>query len=519
MNLARAELYRIRHWLAAVISIALLARLALWFGYQPVAYSDTPSYQRSALAILAGWGPYDGTRTPGYPAFLALLWQIDPRNHTAAIPSEPAEMTNFDVSAWQQTTFLLQLILGFAITLLIFFIGWQASGGKAWVGGVAALAHTLNPGQLFFEANLLTETLTTFWLMVAFAASVYWLSHLPSDPLSSSRATRSLFTLVIGLSAALAAITRPLFIYLPFWLFFFLFAAELFVPGLSRTADQTSTSHGGGLYRLPLPTSHCLLPTAYFLFPTLFILGGWMAFIHQRYGDWALTTMTGYHTIQHTGAYFEYVPDEYAALRDTYIRYRDEQIARTGTQTNAVWEAIPAMQRAAKLNFYDLSRLLTKLSVQLIREHPDLFLQNALSGWWMFWRAPVYWQADALRWPALAEGLKLAILAARAVFFAANLLFLAASLLFPLALIRNAVMGSIAALGSTAPHSPLSTRPFPIAPRLTLPATAWLIASAIWICSILQTLLDHGDNPRFLIPLQSLVILFLLLCFQAIRER
>jgi len=28
--------------------------------------------------------------------------------------------------------------------------------------------------------------------------------------------------------------------------------------------------------------------------------------------------------------------------------------------------------------------------------------------------------------------------------------------------------------------------------------------------SILQTLLDHGDNPRFLVPLQSLVVLWVL---------
>jgi len=27
----------------------------------------------------------------------------------------------------------------------------------------------------------------------------------------------------------------------------------------------------------------------------------------------------------------------------------------------------------------------------------------------------------------------------------------------------------------------------------------------VWISSIVQTLVDHGDNPRFLIPLQTLV--------------
>jgi phosphotransferase system glucose/maltose/N-acetylglucosamine-specific IIC component len=36
------------------------------------------------------------------------------------------------------------------------------------------------------------------------------------------------------------------------------------------------------------------------------------------------------------------------------------------------------------------------------------------------------------------------------------------------------------------------------------------LAGTIWIASILQTLLDHGDNPRFLVPLQSLVVLWVL---------
>jgi hypothetical protein len=34
------------------------------------------------------------------------------------------------------------------------------------------------------------------------------------------------------------------------------------------------------------------------------------------------------------------------------------------------------------------------------------------------------------------------------------------------------------------------------------------LASTIWITSIVQSLLDHGDNPRFLLPLQSFVVLW-----------
>jgi hypothetical protein len=33
------------------------------------------------------------------------------------------------------------------------------------------------------------------------------------------------------------------------------------------------------------------------------------------------------------------------------------------------------------------------------------------------------------------------------------------------------------------------------------------LASTIWITSIVQSLLDHGDNPRFLLPLKQNLLL------------
>ena len=76
--------------------------------------------------------------------------------------------------------------------------------------------------------------------------------------------------------------------------------------------------------------------------------------------------MTGYNLIQHTGNYFEYVPDEYASLRDTYIKYRDAHIAQFGTQTNAIWDAIPEMSKVSGYSFYALSRVLARISIDLI---------------------------------------------------------------------------------------------------------------------------------------------------------
>jgi len=115
----------------------------------------------------------------------------------------------------------------------------------------------------------------------------------------------------------------------------------------------------------------------------------------------------------------------------------------------------------------------------------------------MFWRAPVYWSADALRWPALAGPARIAILLARVGWFGVNLLF---------------IVGSLVAIFSAVLARPIGAwtlrlRRWKISVRL-LPWDGFVIG-AIWIGSIFQTFLDHGDNPRFLVPLQSVVWLWI----------
>jgi hypothetical protein len=38
----------------------------------------------------------------------------------------------------------------------------------------------------------------------------------------------------------------------------------------------------------------------------------------------------------------------------------------------------------------------------------------------------------------------------------------------------------------------------------------WLVAASVWATAIVSSLLDHGDNPRFLIPLQTPVMFWCL---------
>jgi hypothetical protein len=453
--LVRVEQSSMRAWVLVVLAVALAQRITLLLFYQPVSYNDTPSYRRLANAILANWRGYDGSRTPGYSFLLAFVGP-------------------------DQRVWLAQLAMGLVITFLFFYMGWQFTG-KAWFGGLTALAYTLNPGQFWFESNLLSETLTTFWVTLSFAGIIYWI-HQPRH--------RSVWLAAgMGICVSLAWLTRPLFIYLPFWLLLFMPDPDLITSALrvmARKRGAASSEQQEPGVTKPIKPGIYLpwIKMGVYLLPVFLILASWLGFIHKHFHEWSFDTMTGYHLVQHTGVFFQYVPDEYAALRDTYLKYRDEHIAQYGTQTNTIWDAIPEMQKVSGLNFYSLSRLLTSISVQLILAHPDLYAKNLLQGWWYFWRGPVYWMPEYFRLPQIIPLLSGTVLVERFFVFAFNLVFL--------------ITTALAVFWKR------------IRQAWQVPRGLWCIVGAVWGTSLLQTFLDHGDNPRFLIPMQSLVLLWVL---------
>ncbi|MFW5713853.1 MAG: hypothetical protein ACOCYU_04205 [Brevefilum sp.] len=410
-------------WFVVVMIVAVGLRVVLFVNYPAVSFSDTDSYRRSANAILEGFKAYDGTRTPGYPAFMVLFGP-------------------------DRAVYAAQLFLGLMITLAWFWIGWKASGQPLFAG-LAALIHTLNPGQIFFEANLLTETLSTFWLGAALLGTCLWMKKPGGGNLWGA--------LVIGLCSSLAALTRPLFIFMPVLVTVFM--------AISFKKKQIKFDWK---------------PFVGVLLPTLLLIGGWMTWIQSNYHMFSMTTMTGYHLVQHTGYYFEDVPDEYETIREIYLNYREARIEERGTQGNAIWNAIPAMQEATGMNFYELSRTLQKISIQLILTHPVEYFSRAAKGWWFFWRAPVYWDPSGIDTARLAWSLPEVIMGVRAVIFFANMVFIITS-----------VMGLIFRR---------------LREIWALDRFMWLLAASIWATSVLSSMLDHGDNPRFLIPLQTAVI-------------
>ena len=170
-------------------------------------------------------------------------------------------------------------------------------------------------------------------------------------------------------------------------------------------------------------------------------------------------------------------------MRDTYIQYRDARIAQTGAPGNAIWDAIPALEQVTGLGFIPLSNLMVKLSIQLILQHPFLYLRNVALGWLWFWKAPVYWAPATLSSPVLRAILSALVNLERGALVLFNLAFLLGSLGLLWKKVRRA---------------------------FKMDQFLWFAVSSLWFTSILQTLLDHGDNPRFSVPIQTWVVLIAL---------
>jgi hypothetical protein len=261
---------------------------------------------------------------------------------------------------------------------------------------------------------------------------------------------------LLGAVASAIGMTRPLFFPMTLWVLPFVFLSA------------------GEMWR-----TRFLYLGAYVLAPLL-IQASWLYFIYDHYRMISPTTMGGYSLVQHTGAFFEYLPDQESTIRDVYIKYRDAQIAQRGVQTNAIWEAIPELTEETGHSFFMLSREMQRLSLDLIREHPLRYMRSVVEGWIWFWKAPVYWKPELFEnslgrrllsvWADVGRGFS--------VFSNAAFLLITLSVVL----------------------SKQARRWFAI-DRYSLFAGGLVL----WT-SVLQTLLDHGDNPRFLVPLQMMVV-------------
>ena len=183
--------------LAVILGVCLLLRCGVVLAVldtnpHEVVQVDSASYVRPALALLDDanffHSPRDQqpefVRTPGYPAFIALVYLVFGDSHAALL--------------------LVQVVVSTLTVLMVFLLGtrmWSVS-----VGLLAAAMTVIEPLQWYAAGTILSESLATLLLMLVVAVGF---------KVFSQEKPELRWVLLLGVAMALATMVRPVTYYLP----------------------------------------------------------------------------------------------------------------------------------------------------------------------------------------------------------------------------------------------------------------------------------------------------------------
>lgn len=429
-----------KHSLKWLLTIAVIIRclvLLFYDGYTIV--NDSQDYinlgKRLSEFNLKG---YSGERTPGFPLFIAIA--------------------NNDL----QLVAYFQLVLGLLNTYLIFDITKIASNNKSlafWVG----LICTTFLHFVFFEVAIMTETTTLSLLLI-----IFWFI-IKFEVLRIHATLVKLF--ILSILCAFLYLIRPMFIYLPILLvLFFVFKNIRFN------------------YKKAL-----LKPFIFLIFPIIAFYG-WSKLNESNIGIFGSTYYLGYNLSQTGTTFFENVPDEDSQIRDIFISHRDSTLKHNPNQLPmSVWYAYDDLLKATNLTPQELSLELGRISRELFREHPELYLKQVFISWKDFWKEQLIWNPEKFNNKYVKKGLiGLWIIIQQYIGLIINLLFLLFSAKAIWLFIRS---------------------------KFRLFNFNLLLIATVLGGSLAQALVAYGSNGRFSFPYFALIVYFVAINLYILKRK
>lgn len=410
-----------------LLALAICARLAFASIFPPLAAPDTASYLKTAKIFTGDFSGYDGFRTPLYP-FVLFLFD-----------------GNFQAVA------LFQHLLGLLTCLLIFQIFSSIFQNES-IGFAAGLSHALNPGQIVVERAMLTEA--TAALLVT--ASTLVLLH------SLQKKNNFLLCLLTGTLGALAALVKPLYLFLPV-----LFS--IFIAGRTFLSRERKIS---------LAVSRFMAA----ILPAVIILGAWSLFNQNKTGYFGITTISGFSLISHTGSYIELAPERYDTIKKIYLKHREIRIREAGEYSNVIWLAREELMEKTGMDFLELSGKLNEISRYLVLHHPLKYFKSFLRSIVPFWRPAWYTGQGGIR-AALGSG-DTAMVALVVSYVALHLGLTAVFLLFPLIYLLYRPLRKLVAF------------------NYKLAA----VYAIVFTAAFSQAAMIYGDNSRYKLPVEPLML-------------
>jgi hypothetical protein len=430
-----------RKGLLILVLSGVLLRVGLWACYEPATYPDTGTYISAAKDLLAGnFARSEGRRTPGYPLVIALVGESS------------------------QNIFIAQMAAGVLISILLFYVALLMTG-RPGIAFLAGALYDLNLQQLFLEGAILSETVSTLSIVAVIAATLHVVRRLRAGRRAAG------VSLLLGVLAGIAVLTRPQYVFLP-----------LLLPLLVAYV----------ISGLRFPTAGAVKFAGLATLPAVFIVFAWCAFLYVKTGFFTLSTQSGFGLVNHSVAFIEFAPDRYGLIRDILLKHRAERLAASGHYGNTIWYAWPEIKQATGLSLPEASRELQKMSMDLFVRHPVRYGASVAHAWIDFWTVPIFWNLETLTPDWLRSPLAVAWWVEHKLLRIVNLAFVI--LVFLVVTSRRARQRVKWDLDMTA------------------------ISAIVFTSSLIQALADQGASSRYAVTIQALVVLVVMVALLRFSE-
>ena len=334
-----------------IIIYAILVRILVFIFYNGITiFPDTEDYINLAQYLgNLNLDNYTGQRTPGFPALIALAGQN------------------------LYLTVFYQIIIGVFSTYL-FYEFCIIKTNKKEIAFIATFISTSFLHVIFYEFAILTESLTFALMILAF----WYIERYKL--MEASISLKHVFILSIILSVLY--LTKPLFIYFPLGYFLFFITKHFKV-------SSTKVS--------------LILVVPFISFYS------WNSLNEKNIGYFTSSYYLGINLAQTATSFFEKAPENDKIIRDIFIKHRDvvEQNEPYHQYPMTVWYAYDDLINETELSPQALSYELGRISKNLFKKYPHLYMKQVFVSWIEFWggTSTLLWNVDKFKYKLIRKAL------------------------------------------------------------------------------------------------------------------
>jgi len=221
----------------------------------------------------------------------------------------------------------------------------------------------------------------------------------------------------------------------------------------------------------------------------------WCSVNKKNIGYFASTYFVGVNLTQTTTPFFEYASDEDKLIRDIIVKHRELNPKYKSDKKNpmAVWHAWSELQEKTKLSNPDLSYELGRISKNLIKEYPNLYLKQVFISFKDFWATSLFfWRTEKISNQFIQKWIyRLWYSLQQYVLICINVLF---------------IIFSIKKIGLFV-QSKFKTLDIDL-----------LIVAIVLSGALAQALVVYGSNSRFCVPFFPLIVCFVVVNLISIKK-